>query len=47
MKIHLALMQINNLCNLFEGNDYEQFLYSKLLSIEVELKRQLLHYRND
>jgi len=46
MKLHLALVQVNNLCNLFEGNEYEQFLYNKLVSVEVEIKRQLSNYQN-
>lgn len=45
MKLHLALIQIHNLCNLFEGNEYEQFLHSKLVGVEVEVKRQLSNLR--
>jgi len=43
-KLILALMQIDNLTNLFKGNEYEKFLYSHLISIQVELNRQLSHY---
>ncbi len=43
-KLILALMQIDNLTSLLEGNEYQQFLYSQLISIEIELKRQLSHY---
>jgi hypothetical protein len=43
-KLILAQMQINNLVELLKGNEYEKFLYSKLISINVELKRQLSHY---
>ena len=43
-KLILAQMQINNLGELLKGNEYEKFLYSKLISINVELKRQLSHY---
>jgi hypothetical protein len=46
MKLHLALVQVNNLCNLFEANEYEQFLYNKLVSVEVEIKRQLSKCQN-
>ena len=37
-------MQIDNLTKLLEGNEYQQFLYSKLISVQVELTRQMSHY---
>jgi hypothetical protein len=40
-KIILALQQIENLTLLLEHNEYQDFLYSHLISVEVELKRQL------
>jgi predicted RNA-binding protein with EMAP domain len=40
-KLILAKMQIQNLVSLIEGNEYQQFLYSRLISIDVELQRQL------
>jgi hypothetical protein len=40
-KIILALQQIDNLTKLIDGNEYQQFLYGKLISIQVELQRQL------
>jgi len=43
-KIILALMQIDNLTNLLKDNEYQKFLYSHLISVQVELKRQLSHY---
>jgi len=43
-KLILALMQIDNLTKLFEGNKYEFMLTSKLISVQVELKRQLSFY---
>ena len=43
-KLILALMQINNLVSLLNDNEYQKFLYSHLISIQVELKRQLSHY---
>jgi len=43
-KLILGLQQIDNLTKLFEGNEYQQFLYSHLISIQVELNRQLSHY---
>jgi hypothetical protein len=43
-KLLLALQQIDNLTNLLQGNEYQQFLYGHLINIQVELKRQLSHY---
>jgi hypothetical protein len=43
-KLILALMQIDNLTSLLEGNEYQKFIHSHLISIQVELKRQLSHY---
>ena len=40
-KTILALQQIDNITKLIEGNEYQQFLYSHLVSIQVELQRQL------
>ena len=40
-KLILALMQIDNIINLIEGNEYQQFLYGHLISVQVELQRQL------
>ena len=40
-KIILALQQINNITSLLEDNEYQQFLYGKLISIRCELERQL------
>jgi hypothetical protein len=40
-KLILALMQIENLTNLIEGNEYQKFLYGHLISVQVELQRQL------
>lgn len=40
-KLILALMQIDNLTSLLEGNDYQSFLYSHLISVQIELQRQL------
>ncbi len=43
-KLIFALMQIDNLTSLLEGNQYQDFLYSKLISARIELQRQLNHY---
>lgn len=40
-KLILGLMQIENLISLIEGNEYQKFLYGHLISIQVELQRQL------
>jgi len=40
-KLILALMQIDNLTSILKDNEYEKFLYSHLISIQVELNRQL------
>jgi hypothetical protein len=41
MKMILALQQINNITELVKDNEYERFLYGKLISVRVELERQL------
>jgi sRNA-binding regulator protein Hfq len=43
-KLIIALMQIDSLTELLKGNEYQQFLYSHLISTQVELQRQLSHY---
>jgi hypothetical protein len=43
-KLILALQQVDNLIKLLESNEYEQFFYSRLIGIQVELNRQLSHY---
>jgi hypothetical protein len=40
-KLILALQQIENLTSLLHQNEYQQFLYSHLIPIQVELQRQL------
>ena len=45
MKLILALMQIENL-TLLQGNEYEKFLYSHLISTKVELQRQLTNVQH-
>ena len=43
-KLIIALMQIHNLTELLQGNEYQQFLYGKLIVMQTELKRQLINY---
>lgn len=45
-KLILALMQIENLTSLLQGNEYEKFLYSHLISTKVELQRQLTNVQH-
>ena len=40
-KLHLALMQTNNILSLLQGNQYESFMRNKLIGVQVELNRQL------
>ena len=41
VKLHLALMQTNNILSLIQGNQYEQFMKGKLVGLQVEINRQL------
>jgi len=43
-KLILGLIQIDNLISLTKDNEYQKFLYNHLITIQVELKRQLSHY---
>ena len=45
-KFILALMQIDNLTSLFEGNEYQKYLYSHLVPIRCELHRQLTNLKH-
>jgi len=40
-KLILALMQIDNIISLIEDNEYQKFMYGHLVSVKVELQRQL------
>jgi sRNA-binding regulator protein Hfq len=46
-KLILALQQVDNLASLLNSNKYQKLLYSHLISIKVELKRQLSNLKND
>lgn len=41
IKFNLALIQIDNLSKIVEGNEYEHFFVSHLIPIQIELERQL------
>jgi hypothetical protein len=45
-KFILASLQIDNLKSLLKGNEYETFLYSHLIPIQVELNRQLTNLKH-
>lgn len=40
-RLLIALQQINNITQLVEDNKYRDYIYHNLLTIEVELQRQL------
>lgn len=40
-KLIFALMQIDNITSLIEDNEYQKFLHGHLVSVRVELQRQL------
>lgn len=46
-KFHLALIQIENLSQLVKDNEYESFLTSRLISVKIELERQLSLIKNE
>jgi hypothetical protein len=41
VKLHLALMQVQNILSLIEGNQYEQYMRNRLITLQVEMNRQL------
>ena len=41
VKLHLALMQTQNILSLIEGNQYEQYMRNRLITLQVEMNRQL------
>lgn len=41
VKLHLAIIQTNNILSLLQGNQYESFMRNKLIGVQVELNRQL------
>jgi hypothetical protein len=40
-KLHLALIQVQNILSLVKGNQYESFLNKRMIEVHVELQRQL------
>ena len=45
-KLIFALMQIDNLTQLLKDNEYQTFLYSHLISVKIELERQLTNLKH-
>lgn len=45
-KLIFALMQVDNLTSLTKDNEYQQMLYSHLISIQIELQRQLTNLKH-
>jgi hypothetical protein len=43
-KILLGLLQVNNLLSLLKSNEWSEHLSSHLISVKIELERQLSHY---
>ena len=40
-RLLMALQQINNIADLIQDNKYKDYMYSRLITVEVELQRQL------
>ena len=40
-RLIIALNQVENLITLLKGNEWEQYLLTKLISVKYELERQL------
>ena len=45
-KLVFALMQVENISELLEGNEYDHYLSTHLLPIKYELERQLTNLQN-
>jgi hypothetical protein len=46
LKLILALNHIEDVTELLEGNEYQKFIYDRLISVKVELERQLTNLRS-
>lgn len=44
-KLILAQIQVNNVIELLKGNEYEQYMVNRLISIHYELDRQITNNR--
>lgn len=45
-KLEVALQLVEELSNLIESNEYEQFFNQHLISVKVELERQLTNLQS-
>ena len=45
-KLIIALNQVENLITLLKSNEWEQYLFTKLISVKYELERQLTNLDN-
>lgn len=45
-KLLLALQQLENIVNLTKENEYERYIYSKLITVKYELERQLTNLQH-
>ena len=45
-KLIIALNQVENLITLLKGNEWEQYLLTKLITVKYELERQLTNLDN-
>lgn len=43
-KLILGLLQVNNLLSLLKDNEWSEHLSSHLISVKIELERQLSHH---
>ena len=43
-KVELALVKISELTDLLDGNEYQTYIFSKLLTVQYELLRQRTHW---
>jgi len=41
VKIHLALIQLDNIVSIIEDLEYIDYMYNKITMVKIELERQL------
>ena len=44
LKLHLALIQVENVMRIIKDNPYEHYMFMRLNTVKLELKRQLNQY---
>lgn len=45
-RLELSLTHVHRIMELTTDNEYKKFIYDQLIRIQVELQRQLSHYKN-